>query len=276
METPQRPVDEAQVGQEAANTASPPPEAGPAPAGDRQAARSSKSKRAGLVVGVVAALGVLAVKFVLPLVLVSVAGQALEAVFGGPYARLPSDVRDGFERRIEAAVGDQLEGLSDEEQSTQVQALIKAGLPRLDDATLETRYRIAGRAFDRADTATCAILARAVFTGTEPSDNSNTKVIGALDDTDLRRWFEISVQAMEAEARGAPAATTVTDAAVEPLWEGVGSALSATDLAALVSIGNGETVDDASACSALRELYRATLGLPPAQVTLFARYDVSP
>ena len=101
-------------------------------------------------------------------------------------------------------------------------------------------------------------------------------MISALDDTDLRQWFEIAVQGLEAEVRGAPPARTVTDATVEPYYTGLAEALSAADLATVVALTNGETVADAPVCSAWRGIYKAMLALPTVELTLVARYDVSP
>jgi hypothetical protein len=222
------------------------------------------------------ALGLLALKFILPLIIASMAGQALGAVFGDPYARLPSDVREEFEERVDAAAGERLRDLSDDERSAMAQGLVARGLPRLDDATLVTHFRLASTAFQRTDVSTCATAARALFVGATPSTETNLKVIAALDEADLRQWVDISVEALEAEARGHPAARTVTDASIDPLVAAVVGQMTAGDLEALGAITGGETVSDVSACSAVRAFYGAVLALPPAELALLARYDVSP
>lgn len=236
----------------------------------------SSAKRAGIIVAVVAGLGVLVVKFVLPLVLVGVAGEVLGGVFGGPFGRLPADVRSGFEQRFDTAVGDTLDGLSDEAKGTRVLALVKGGLPRLDDATLASRLRLTVAALNTTDTATCAAVARAQILATEPSDEDSSKMISGLNDADLRQWFEIALEAVEAQARGAPAARVVTDSEMDSIFTVLIGALSEADTATFGALSSGGTVDDAAMCSAIRALNAATLAQPEADVMLLARYDVSP
>ena len=55
-------------------------------------------RRFGLSLAIIGGLlGFLAYKFLLPLVIVGVAGQALGLAFGGPFERLPSDVQQTLE-----------------------------------------------------------------------------------------------------------------------------------------------------------------------------------
>ena len=252
-----------------------PPEA--AVAGGAEQTRSGLStRRAGLLVAGLGALGLLALKFVLPLVIASIAAQSLGAVFGDPYARLPSDVREEFDERVDAAAGERFRGLSDDEQLAMVQGLVARGLARLDDATLVAYFRLASTAFQRTDVSTCATVARAMFVGATPSAETNLKVVGALDEAGIRQWVDISVEALEAEARGHPAARTVTDASIDPLVADVVGQMTAGDLETVGAIAGGETVSDVSACSAIRGYFGAVLALPPAELALMARYDVSP
>lgn len=257
----------------------PPPialEGGDLPVGEPEPA-PKKRRAIGFSIAVIGGLlGVVAVKFVLPLVLAGVAGQALGVVFGGPFDRLPGDVKQDIERRFEAAVGNQLEGLSDDAKLARVEALVTGGLPRLDDTALVSHLQLASSAFRRAETAACALVARAIVGGQDPPVDANVKMIGALSDTELKQWFELQILAIEAETRGSPAATLISDAEMDPYFEAVFQQLSAADLAAINSLSTGATVDDATACSAVRGFYGAIVNRPPAEVALFARYDVSP
>lgn len=251
-------------------------EAGYLPVGEPEPA--PKKRRAfGVSIALIAGLlGFVVFKFVLPLVLVGVAGQALGLVFGGPFERLPGDVKQDIEQRFEAAVGNQLEGLSDDAQLARVDGLVKGGMPRLDDAALVSHLQLASSAFQHAETAACADVARAIVAGQDPPTDANVKVIGALSDAELRQWFELQILAIEAESRGSPAATVVSGVDMDSYFEAVFQQLSAADLEAINTLSNGATVDDATACSAVRGFYGAIVNRPPAEVALFARYDVSP
>lgn len=248
----------------------------PAAAGATPPARPRNRTRWGLVVGGATALGALAVKVLIGFLAVSVAGQALGALFGGPYDRLPSDVRSGFELRLDSALGSQLNGLSDADRTARVQALIDDGLPRLDDATLVARFGLLGQAIDQTDVATCAAFARADFGGTQASDEVSTKLVSGLDDPSLQRWVEINIEAIEAAARGAPPAHVITaddaNAQLTTLVDG----LSAADQATSSSLTSGGTVTDADACAVERSLDQGTLALAPADLAVMARLVVSP
>ena len=157
-----------------------------------------------------------------------------------------------------------------------MEALVKGGLPRLDDTSLVSHLQLAASAFQQADTADCADVARAIVAGQDPPVDANVKVIGAMSDPELRQWFELQIRAIEAESLGSPPATLVSDVDMNPYFEAVFAQLSEADLAAINSLSSGTTVDDATACSAIRGFYGAIVNRPPAEVALFARYDVTP
>jgi hypothetical protein len=166
------------------------------------AAKPSGLKRVGAIGVVVAgALGVIVWKFVLPIVLVGVAGGVFGSAFGGPYNRLPSDVRNGFEDRFKTAVGPTFEQQSDEDQKARVVSLVTNGLPRLSDAQVETNFRLSVKGMQAVDTASCTAIAKAFFSGTEPPDSAFTSLVGTLTDAELQQWFEIRLLAIEAETR---------------------------------------------------------------------------
>src|SRR5215210_2154199 len=94
-----------------------------------QPPQPAKKSRNGLIVTFVAvaaaAIGAIVVKFVLPLALVGIAGQVLDSAFGGPYGRLPGDVRSGFDQRLTTALGDRFEDQTDSEQAATVLRLVE-------------------------------------------------------------------------------------------------------------------------------------------------------
>jgi hypothetical protein len=230
---------------------------------------------AALAVGA-AILGAIFVKFVLPLVLVGVAGGALGVAFGGPYMQLPGDVRSGFEQRLEAALGETFDDLPEDQQAARIGQLIDGGMPRLDDGLIAGNFRLTAKALAAVDDTSCASIARATFAGTEPADDAANALVGTLAGTELQQWFEVRIAAVEAEVRGSPAQVQITDAAVDPLYEQLFGLMSQSDIDTFASVSSGLTVEDAALCSAVRGLYSAVLRLSPADALLFARYDVSP
>jgi hypothetical protein len=226
-------------------------------------------------VAVVIAVGWLAIKVATGLLVAGIAAQALGLLFGGPYARLPADVRGGFERRIDAALGSQLDGLSDAESDARLTALVADGTTRLDDATLVDRLRIQVAGLAAADEATCEAFALSDLGVSRATDAQSTAFISALDDASLTRWVEINVLALEAAARGSPAPRTVTSE-VDAAMISVVADLPAAETATLQAVADGEPVNGAAACAAERAIYTRLLALGPADLALVARYIISP
>jgi len=250
------------------------PQAVPAPGVASPPAPAPNRLRRSLIWGGVAGLGVIAVKVALSLLAVSVAGHLLGAVFGGPYQRLPDDVRGGFEQRLDAALNHQLDGLSDADQKARLNALIFGGLPRLDDATVLAHLRLQVAAVAKADVPTCAAYARIDFAQAKAPTDLSLKLIALLDDAQLQQWAEINVEAIEAEVHKSPAARTVAASDVAPAFGTVLQSMPTADLATVQSMVSGSTVSDAAACSAERSINTEAFKLPPSDLALVARYVV--
>jgi hypothetical protein len=241
------------------------------------AAPPRKRGRMGLVLAALAAgAGFVAIKVVSGLLVGGVVGSALGSFFGGPYERLPPDVRNQYEQRIKAALGTRLDGLSEAAVTDRVRSLVQHGLVRLDDAVLVRYMTVQVQALDRGDLATCGAFARASAGGTAPSAEVSRGLLKSLDDRSLQDFMEINIQALEAEARAAPPARTVTEAQAEVLFQALGQRLSQQDLDTIDALAAGTTVTDDTACKAIRGLYDTALTMSPAEVALFARYDVQP
>jgi len=239
--------------------------------------KKSSMKLVGAFVTVVAAaLGAIFVKFVLPLILVGAAGQIFDSAFGGPYMRLPGDVRSGFESRLEAALGTTLKDQSDAEQTATIQGHVKAGLPRLSSSLVDANFRLTSKAIGAVDVASCAAVSRAVVAGAEPPDAAATAMVNTLSDSELQQWFEIRVSAIEAQARGTPDQVTVSDETVAPLYDKLFEVMGPANIDTIGKIATGETVEDEALCTAIRDLYASVLTLSAEDATLFARFDVSP
>lgn len=239
-----------------------------------------KKSRFGLVgafaITAAAALGAIVIKFVLPLVLVGAVGQVFDSAFGGPYGRLPGDVRSGFEKRIDAAFGNALDGQTDSQKIAKLTAAVKSGLSRLDDSQVDANFRLTTKALGAVDVASCASVSRAIVAGQEPPEAATNAMINTLSDAELQQWFEIRIAAIEADLRQSPAQVAVTDDQVNPLYQELFRAMSSDDIDIIGQLGNGTTVEDGKLCTAIRDLYSAVLGLPSNEALLFARYDVSP
>lgn len=225
--------------------------------------------------GLVVVVGYLGIKFLLGFVVAGAAAGAIGAVFGGPWDHLPSDTRDRYEARIEAAIGDSLKGLSDADQAKRLTDMQAGGLPRLDDSTLVDRVQIFNAALNATDEHTCAMVMRVSF-GDPIDKDSAKKLIGSLSTTAFSRWVEIAIEAIEAQAKAAPPARTPSEAASSAMYDAVFAGVSATDQATIASVSSGTAVSDGVLCAAGRAIYAAGLGLEPTQRATFALVDVQP
>jgi hypothetical protein len=230
---------------------------------------------------VLIALIAIAVKVVLGLTAATVVGLGLNAVFGGPFEKLPGDQQQQLQTRFDAAVGDGLRNLSDAEAATKVQSMEFGGLPRLDDATLVDYESIWSEAIAKADPAACADAAKTRSGAI--SKPTTDKILSSLDTTRLVRWFDIEVSAIAASAKGAPAARTVSQAASDEMTTALLAKLSSADVATLQAMsgsaeasGSPAGVSDTAACTAYADYYAAGMALDPTNQAVFALSDVSP
>lgn len=238
--------------------------------------KSPVGRVAAFLVVAAAAIGAILVKFVLPLVLVGAVGQVFDSAFGGPYGRLPGDVRSGFEKRLDTAFGSSLDGQTDTQKTTRVLTAVKSGLSRLDDSLVAQNFQLTTKAIGAVDVPSCAAVSRAIVAGTEPPEAAANAMINTLSDAELQQWFEIRISAIEADLRGSPAQVAVADDQVNPLYEKLFTVMSPEDIDVIGNLAGGETVDDAALCTAVRDLYSSVQGLSAEEALLFARYDVSP
>lgn len=233
-----------------------------------------RGRAIGLTAAVVAGVAVLG-KLGIGFLTATVVGGALGLAFGGPFERLPADQKQQLEQRFDAAVGKTLDGLTDAQETAKVEALVSSGLVRLDDEPLVERMGLFIAMLKQSDDATCAALARTMGGG-QPDDAVVEKSVNSLDTASLGRWYEINLSAIEAEARGTPAARTADVAEVDAIFTKVVPMLSASDTQALVALSEGSEVTDADACAAFRNLYALVGDLEDRELAVMARYDVSP
>jgi hypothetical protein len=241
-----------------------------------------KPRRRGLaaaIAGVFVGIGALLAKFGLPVLLGAATTGLLSGAFGGPFDKIPSDQQHALEARFNTAVSDSLHGLSDAAASAKIVSLVKGGLPRLGDDLLVERLELSSRLFATTDLATCAKIARATAKG-DTDNNAVASALGSMSATEIGRWFDISVSAIEAESAGAPAVRKPDQVEIERISTEVLGALDATATANVrVLYGSSTTISDTTdeqACGAVRSLYAAMAALPQADRAVMALYDVAP
>jgi hypothetical protein len=230
------------------------------------------------IVGAIAVVAALVAgiggKLLLGLLATSVAGAALSAVFGGPWDKLPSDVRNRYEDRLEAAVGSRLDGLSKEQQATQVEAWLHSGYVRLDDTRLVRHLELEVDALSKTDVSGCASFGRSSITGKRIDDDTSDKLVGALDQASMVEFLGMNVDAIEAELRGAPPPLHVTDVQTSPILQQMLTGLNPAEIQTLANLNAGQSATDAEVCTAIRSLYRQALALDPGSKAILARLDV--
>jgi hypothetical protein len=227
----------------------------------------------GVIAAVVVGIGL---KFVLPLVIGGVIGGAFTGAFGGPWERLPSDVKAGYEQRLEAAVGNRLEGLSETEQAAKIQSWLYGGLVRLDDTKLIRHLELEVQALRLADEPTCAAFGRQSMTGQTTSEDTGEKLIGTLDQAAIGEWVGLSVEAIESELRGSPEAIRVSEADSAAATGRLIGGLNPAELETFAAMDSGRTVSDGDTCAAIRSLYNGILLLDPQDKATMARVDIQP
>lgn len=258
-----------------------PPPAGPEPQwlppGDPQQAprRRPKSIVVGAI-GLVAALVVAIGMKVAPFLAAGVLGSALAGAFGGPWDRLPADVRSGYEQRVESAVGDRLTGLGDAEKANRLEAIIKSGMPRLSDGRLVERLALQTTALASTSESVCAAFGRKSMGGQKVDADTAEAMFGSLETDQLVVLVDISVEAIEAEAFGAPEPVFASEAEASALIDTIFATMTEADIQTIVAVSGGNPTTDAEVCNAIRSLYGGVNDLDPASQVVMARIDVQP
>lgn len=227
----------------------------------------------GVIAAVVVGIGL---KFMLPLVIGGVIGGAFTGAFGGPWERLSSEVKAGYEQRLEVAVGNRLEGLSETEQAAKIQSWLYGGLVRLDDAKLIRHLELEVQALRLTDEPTCAAFGRQSMTGQTASEDTGAKLIGALDQAAIGEWIGLSIEAIESELRGSPEPIRVSETDSAAATGRLINGLSPAELETFAAMDSGRTVSDADTCSAIRSLYDGILLLDLQDKATMARVDIQP
>lgn len=239
-------------------------------------ARRSLGRFAAAGGGLIAVLIGLGAKILLGVAVVGVGGHVLSSLFGGPFDRLPQATRDGFEQRLNAAIGPDAAKLSDSDYTARYNAMVGDGESRLDDGPLVQEVAFLAKMFDKADTATCAAAARSELGSKGSTFELSNKMWEGLSQAELTSHIETQVQAIEAAARKSPAQRTVSAAQANSAVSAVFVAIDTTNSAVLDDLVAGKTRSDDEACKAARALHQAEASLGQTDLNLLARYSVSP
>jgi hypothetical protein len=226
--------------------------------------------------GILAVLLGLGAKVLIGVAVVGVGGQVLSSVFGGPFDRLPQATRDGFEQRLNAAIGPDASKLSEAKYAEQYNAMVADGESRLEDAPLIAEVTYLTKMFDKADVPTCATAARSEFSSTGSSFELNDKMWETLTQAELTNHIETQISAIEAAAAKAPAQRTVSSDQADPAISRIFNALTTEQKAILNDLTDGKTRTDEEACATARVFHDAEAALAPADLALLARYIASP
>ena len=213
---------------------------------------------------------------VAPFLAAGVLGSALAGAFGGPWDRLPADVRTGYEQRLEAAVGDSLDGLERAEGTRRLGTLIMSGLPRLSDDRLIRRLVLQTGALGSANESLCADYGRQAISGQAIGETISIALISNLSTDEVVEWIGINIEAIEAETQGWPDAVFASEQESSTVLETVIGSMSEADVQAIADMSQGTPVDDADICSAIRSLYGAVIDLDPSSQAVMARIDIQP
>ena len=215
-------------------------------------------------------------KVLLGVAVAGVGGQVLGSLFGGPFDHLPQSTRDGFEQRLDAALGPDAASLTQQAYEDRYDQMLVDGLPRLDDAPLIAEVRYLDEMYDRVDTATCATAVRSEIASASGTFELNDKMWATLSQDELAAHIDTQVSAIEASARKSPAQRTVTADAASPVLDELLGSLTSGQATVLDDLQSGVTRTDQEACDAGRALHDAELRLPAGDLAELARWIASP
>jgi hypothetical protein len=148
--------------------------------------------------------------------------------------------------------------------------LSRRGLHRLSDARLLERAAIMSRVLALADLQTCATMMKGTARGMEP-------VLRQLDAADIDTFFDMSFEAMVAEARQESGPPLPTQEELSLALQALVERLPSEEGERLVAVlGDPQLATDDDGCSAARSLYAGMTELPEAHQVVLACGLVAP
>ncbi len=189
----------------------------------------------------------------------------LGSVFRG-LDELPVESRSALEARLTAVRPTNFDGLSSQQRADWAEEFTWKGLVRLDDAALTARFRLRASAVGHMPEATCATFWRNMKNRVPTTD----LVLSALSVDQRRDWYEIAVEAIEAQVSGTPVPRVVTLDEVRVIAAKSRSLATPEELLALDS----PATSDAAECASIRAVNATTLRLPAADLATVSRQEV--
>jgi hypothetical protein len=219
-------------------------------------------------------LGTIGWKILVGTVAVGIVGGTLSSFFGGPWEKLPADVRASYQSRLETAVGKRLDGLSNDAASAQFQTWLHGGFIRLTDAKLVRHLQLEIAALNRASEKDCATFGRESVGGKTVDDDTAKALVAALDQPGMVELIGLNVDAVEAELRASPQQVKADQTEGGSILQRMLGQLTSAQLTTLSALGTGRTVSDHDACDAVRGLYQQSTSLDQGSLAVLARIDV--
>lgn len=154
------------------------------------------------------------------------------------------------------------------------------GMCRLDDISIENRMRLVGMLLEKVDIKTCAVMVR----GNPPQyqefqhqfQQQFLSTLEQLGPVAANEWFDLTIKAIVAEARGYPAPVTIDKQKIITSMDNLLRRLSPADsnkLANILTNLNGWNNEDV--CWGGKTLYREALKMDAANKSVLARAFVS-
>jgi hypothetical protein len=237
-----------------------------------------RSRRAALVGGfaiLAGLIGTIGWKLLVGTVAAGLVGGTLSSLFGGPWDKLPSNVRSDYQHRLEAAVGDRLDGKSESEKRALFDGWLHGGFARLDDGRLVRHLQLEIKALDQVAEADCARFGRNALAGKPIDDQVSQHLVASLDEASMVEFIGLNIDAVEAELRGSPAAVQVSADESATILNGMVGGLTAPQLQTLAAAGGGSPIADHEMCDAIRGLYGQVETLDSNSMAIIARADIS-
>jgi len=243
----------------------------PAPPAPRRARRAPIVAGLAILAGVIGTIGW---KILVGTVAVGIVGGTLSSLFGGPWDKLPSDVRASYQQRLETAVGKRLDGLSNTAAATQIETWLKGGFIRLDDHKLVRHLQLEIDALNRVAEKDCASFGRSSVGGKSVDSETSQTLTASLDQAGIVELIGLNVDAVEAELRGSPSAVHASDGMSGPILQRMLANLTPTQVQTITAVTSGGSPNDHDVCDMIRGIYRGASSLDPSSLAILARVDV--
>jgi uncharacterized RDD family membrane protein YckC len=174
-----------------------------------------------------------------------------------------------------------LQNASSEDQAFAITAsLAQKGLRRLDDNSLKNRMGLLVMLLEKLDTETCALMIRGNIPQYQEFQQQFQQkflsALGQLGPVAANEWFDLTLKAAVAEARGSPAPVSINEQKIMASMNNLLMRLSPADSKVLTNIlinWNGSGSEDI--CWAGKTLYKEILKMDTADMSVLVRSFLS-